>query len=66
MVDGLFKAPGGLQAAGGGRTAVGAPAVLPISVLVRADGSVAEVVVRAFEGVDDIANTVAGKLGVAA
>ncbi|WP_280373035.1 TlpA family protein disulfide reductase [Nocardia abscessus] len=58
--------PGVLDADARVRTAVGAPAVLPISVLVRADGSVAEVVVRAFEGVDDIANTVAGKLGVAA
>ncbi|WP_433682044.1 redoxin family protein [Nocardia sp. CA-119907] len=48
------------------RTAVGAPAVLPVSVLLRADGSVAEVVVRAFNGIDDIADTVANKLGVAA
>ncbi|MFI6776142.1 redoxin family protein [Nocardia sp. NPDC050412] len=48
------------------RTAVGAPAVLPVSVLLRADGSVAEVVVRAFNGVDDIADTVANNLGVAA
>ncbi|WP_249645371.1 TlpA family protein disulfide reductase [Nocardia sputi] len=58
--------PGVLDADARVRTAVGAPAVLPISVLVRADGSVADVVVRAFDGVDDIANTVAGKLGVAA
>ncbi|MFI7664442.1 TlpA family protein disulfide reductase [Nocardia sp. NPDC049526] len=48
------------------RTAVGAPAVLPVSVLLRADGSVADVVVRAFNGVDDIADTVANNLGVAA
>nr|WP_157110182.1 TlpA disulfide reductase family protein [Nocardia anaemiae] len=48
------------------RTAVGAPAVLPVTVLLRADGSVAEVVVRAFNGVDDIADTVANNLGVAA
>ncbi|MEV6322043.1 TlpA disulfide reductase family protein [Nocardia sp. NPDC051787] len=60
------KLPGVLDADARVRTAVGAPAVLPVSVLVRADGSVAEVVVRAFEGVDDIANTVAGELGVAA
>ncbi|WP_324188446.1 TlpA disulfide reductase family protein [Nocardia higoensis] len=46
------------------RSAVGAPAVLPISVLLRADGSVAEVVVRTFTGVDDIANTVDRALGV--
>lgn len=46
------------------RTAVGAPSVLPISVLLRADGSVAEVVVRTFTGVDDIADTVERALGV--
>nr|WP_069165596.1 TlpA disulfide reductase family protein [Nocardia altamirensis] len=58
--------PGVLDAAARVRTAVGAPAVLPISVLVRADGSVAKVVVRAFSGVDDITETVAQELGVAA
>ncbi|MGQ4600857.1 redoxin family protein [Nocardia sp. R6R-6] len=58
--------PGVLDADARVRTAVGAPAVLPVSVLVRADGSVAEVVVRSFTGVDDIAGTVAGELGVAA
>ncbi|WP_156910230.1 TlpA family protein disulfide reductase [Nocardia mangyaensis] len=46
------------------RTAVGAPAVLPISVLVRADGSIASVEVRTFTDVADIADTVADKLGV--
>ncbi|MGV9332630.1 TlpA family protein disulfide reductase [Nocardia sp. NPDC003726] len=60
------RLPGVLDADARVRTAVGAPAVLPISVLVRADGSIAGVEVRAFDGVDDIANTVAGKLGVAA
>ncbi|MEU7767554.1 TlpA disulfide reductase family protein [Nocardia sp. NPDC049190] len=60
------KLPGVLDGDSRVRAAVGAPAVLPISVLVRSDGSVAEVVVRAFNGVEDIANTVAGELGVAA
>ena len=46
------------------RTAVGAPAVLPVTVLVRADGSIASVAVRAFSGVDDIADTVSRELGV--
>ncbi|MEU2173426.1 MULTISPECIES: TlpA family protein disulfide reductase [Nocardia] len=59
------RLPGVLDADARVRAAVGAPAVLPISVLVRADGSIADVVVRAFDGVDDIADTVAGKLGVA-
>ncbi|MFX0580157.1 TlpA family protein disulfide reductase [Nocardia nepalensis] len=58
--------PGVLDPRAKVRTAVGAPAVLPVSVLLRADGSVAEVVVRAFTGVDDIAHTVANNLGVAA
>ncbi|GGK60737.1 TlpA family protein disulfide reductase [Nocardia camponoti] len=48
------------------RTAVGAPAVLPVSVLVRADGTIASVEVRAFRDVADIADTVANKLGVRA
>ncbi|MEU0542591.1 TlpA disulfide reductase family protein [Nocardia sp. NPDC005978] len=48
------------------RKAIGAPAVLPISVLVRADGSVAKLVVRPFKSVDDIADTVAAELGVRA
>ncbi|GAB2717602.1 TlpA disulfide reductase family protein [Nocardia thraciensis] len=48
------------------RAAVGAPPVLPVSVLVRADGSIAKVVVRAFDSAEDIAATVAGELGVAA
>lgn len=60
------RLPGVLDADARVRTVVGAPSVLPISVLVRADGSIADVEVRAFDGVDDIANTVAGKLGVAA
>ncbi|WP_405167681.1 TlpA family protein disulfide reductase [Nocardia sp. NBC_01499] len=60
------KLPGVLDADARVRTAVGAPSVLPISVLLRADGSVARVAVRAFTGVDDIANAVARDLGVAA
>ncbi|MGW0250953.1 TlpA family protein disulfide reductase [Nocardia goodfellowii] len=56
--------PGVLDPEAGVRAAVGAPAVLPVSVLVRADGSIAEVVVRRFTSVDDIADTVAAKLGV--
>ncbi|UGT52923.1 TlpA family protein disulfide reductase [Nocardia asteroides] len=46
------------------RTAAGAPAVLPVSVLVRADGTIASVEVRTFADVADIADTVADKLGV--
>ncbi|WP_067700970.1 TlpA family protein disulfide reductase [Nocardia jejuensis] len=48
------------------RKALGAPAVLPISVLLRPDGTVAKVVVRAFTSVQDISDTVAAELGVRA
>ncbi|WP_433197845.1 TlpA family protein disulfide reductase [Nocardia sp. CA-107356] len=66
LTDVKVTLPGVLDPRAKVRTAVGAPAVLPVSVLLRADGSVAEVVVRAFAGVDDIADTVANNLGVAA
>nr|WP_157124863.1 TlpA disulfide reductase family protein [Nocardia pseudovaccinii] len=66
LTDLRVTLPGVLDQRAKVRTAVGAPAVLPVSVLLRADGSVAEVVVRAFNGVDDIADTVANNLGVAA
>ncbi|MFC6010144.1 TlpA family protein disulfide reductase [Nocardia lasii] len=46
------------------RGVVGAPAVLPVSVLVRADGTIASVEVRTFADVTDIADTVSAKLGV--
>nr|WP_198428857.1 TlpA disulfide reductase family protein [Nocardia bovistercoris] len=58
--------PGVLDPDASVRAALGAPSVLPISVLLRADGTVAEVVVRTFAGVQDIADTVANRLGVAA
>lgn len=48
------------------QTLVEAPKVLPISVLVRADGSIAKVVVRPFTSVADISDTVARELGVVA
>ncbi|WP_280338757.1 TlpA family protein disulfide reductase [Nocardia neocaledoniensis] len=56
--------PGVEDPAASVRTAAGAPAVLPVSVLVRADGTIASVEVRTFADVADIADTVAEKLGV--
>ncbi|WP_280218993.1 TlpA family protein disulfide reductase [Nocardia neocaledoniensis] len=56
--------PGVEDPAASVRTAAGAPAVLPVSVLVRADGTIAGVEVRTFADVADIADTVAEKLGV--
>lgn len=44
--------------------AVGAPAVLPVSILVRADGSVAKVLAQPFESEDQIAAAVEQNLGV--
>ncbi|WP_245921471.1 TlpA family protein disulfide reductase [Nocardia nova] len=58
------RLPGMQDGAGKVRTAVRAPAVLPVSVLVRADGSIAKVVVRPFDTADDVAATVAQELGV--
>ncbi|MFE3442034.1 redoxin family protein [Nocardia sp. NPDC059180] len=46
------------------RAAAGAPTALPITVLVRPDGSIAEYIARPFHDVDDIADTVSGALGV--
>ncbi|WP_167471575.1 TlpA family protein disulfide reductase [Nocardia arthritidis] len=58
--------PGVEDPGGKVRAAIGAPNVLPVTVLLRPDGSVARTVVRPFTGVDDIAATVANDLGVAA
>ena len=51
---------------GGGRVAaaVGAPNVLPVSVLISADGTVAKVLPQPFDSVDDIADAVRVNLGV--
>lgn len=48
------------------RAAANAPNALPITVLIRPDGSIAEYVARPFRDVADIADTVAGALGVTA
>lgn len=45
-------------------TAVGAPQVLPVTVLVRADGTIAKVVAVPFTDADQIASVVADTLGV--
>ena len=46
------------------RIAVGAPPVLPVSVLVRADGTVAKVLPQPFRSADEIAAAAAQYLGV--
>nr|WP_206038047.1 TlpA disulfide reductase family protein [Rhodococcus sp. HNM0569] len=48
------------------QAAVGAPAVLPVSVLVRADGTVASVLPKPFDSVAEIRDAVRDGLGVVA
>jgi thiol-disulfide isomerase/thioredoxin len=58
--------PGVQDGAGKIAAAVGAPNVLPVTVLVRADGTVAGVLPVPFESADQIADAVREKLGVSA
>ncbi len=46
--------------------AIAAPNVLPLSVLIRADGTVATVIAKSFDSVDEISEAVRENLGVAA
>ncbi|WP_430335470.1 TlpA family protein disulfide reductase [Rhodococcus sp. ACT016] len=48
------------------QAAVGSPAVLPVSVLIRPDGTVAKILPQQFRSVDEIADAVQQYLGVAA
>ena len=66
LTDLAVHLPGVEDAQAKVRAVAGAPNVLPVSVLLRADGSIADVVVRPFRSVDDIADTVQRSLGVAA
>ncbi len=45
--------------------AVGAPSVLPVSVLIDADGNVAKVLPQPFRSVDEIDDAVRAELGIA-
>lgn len=56
--------PGVQDGAGRVAAAVGAPNVLPVSVLISADGTVAKVLPQPFRSVDDIADAVRENLGV--
>lgn len=58
-----LRLPGLQDAEATVRTAAGAPTALPITVLVRPDGSIADYVARPFRDIDDIADTVAETLG---
>ena len=58
--------PGVQDGSGRVQAAVGAPAVLPVTVLLRADGSIAAVLPLPFESADEVASVVEEHLGVAA
>ncbi|MGV5046160.1 TlpA family protein disulfide reductase [Rhodococcus pyridinivorans] len=58
--------PGVQDGSGRVQAAVGAPAVLPVTVLLRADGSVAAVLPIPFRSADEVASVVEEHLGVAA
>ncbi|MFZ2176723.1 MAG: TlpA disulfide reductase family protein [Rhodococcus sp. (in: high G+C Gram-positive bacteria)] len=66
LIDYAVTLPGVQDGDGRVRAAVEAPAVLPVSVLVRADGTVAKIVPQPFRSVDEIAAAVQDNLGVAA
>lgn len=57
--------PGVQDGAGRIAAAVGAPSVLPVSILIGADGNVAEVLPQPFSSVDEIDDVVSTHLGIA-
>ncbi|WP_455900766.1 redoxin family protein [Rhodococcus gordoniae] len=66
LADYAVRLPGVQDGSGRVRAAVGAPAVLPVTVLLRADGSVAAVLPIPFRSADEVASLVEEHLGVAA
>lgn len=66
LVDYDVTLPGVQDADTRVRAAVGAPAVLPVSVLIRPDGTTARVLPQQFHSVEEIAAAVEQNLGVAA
>lgn len=66
LADYGITLPGVQDGAGSVAAAVGAPSVLPVSVLIDADGSVAAVLPQPFRSVDEIADAVRVNLDVEA
>ncbi len=64
LIDYSVRLPSVQDGDGKVRIAVGAPPVLPVSVLVRADGTVAKVLPQPFRSADEIAAAAAQYLGV--
>lgn len=65
LIDYDVHLPGVQDGSGRVQAAVGAPAVLPVTVLLRADGSVAKVLPQPFRSADEVAAVVDEHLGVA-
>jgi len=66
LADYGVRLPGVQDGSGRVQAAVGAPAVLPVTVLLEADGTVAAVLPRPFRSADEVAEVVREHLGVAA
>lgn len=64
LADYDVQLPGVQTGTGRIAAAVGAPPVLPVSVLVAADGSIARVLPQPFRSVEDVADAVRTNLGV--
>ncbi|NIL75244.1 MULTISPECIES: TlpA disulfide reductase family protein [Rhodococcus] len=65
LADYGVRLPGVQDGAGRIAAAVGAPSVLPVSILVDADGNVARVLPQPFRSVDEIDEAVRTDLGIA-
>ena len=65
LADYGVRLPGLQDGSGRVQAAVGAPAVLPVTALLRADGSVAAVLPMPFRSADEVAAVVEEHLGVA-
>lgn len=64
LTDYSVRLPGVQDGSGRVQAAVGAPPVLPVTVLVRPDGSVAKVLPQPFRSADEVAAAVQTHLGV--
>ncbi|MEE2034329.1 TlpA family protein disulfide reductase [Rhodococcus chondri] len=65
LTDYSVRLPGVQDGSGRVQAAVGAPPVLPVTVLMRPDGSVAKVLPQPFRSADEVAAAVETHLGVA-
>ncbi len=64
LADYGIRLPGVQDGTGRVAAAVGAPSVLPVSILIDADGSVVSVLPQPFQSVEEIDDAVAANLGI--